>query len=145
MEVEAQRDEEDGKNNRRCPHLTMPDAFKSSSLKKRGLESSVRAASASTIRDARWFFAEIPRTCFWLLWIASSWGTSTFLYLVSEFLSRYTYFHTTRGKQCESSIRISRPFSSMGAARRSGNKEDTEEVELVCSPATRKIYDGQGR
>eukprot|EP00093_Oithona_nana_P013342 13342.XXX_253715_241698_1 [CDS] Oithona nana genome sequencing. len=48
-----------------------------------------------------------------------------------------------RGKGCEAFIRISQPFSSMSLRRTS--HEDTEEVELICSPATRRIYDGQGR
>lgn len=49
-----------------------------------------------------------------------------------------------RGKGCEAFIRISRPFTSL-SVRRNNQQEDTEEVELICSPATRRIYDGQGR
>ena len=48
-----------------------------------------------------------------------------------------------RGKGCEAFIRISQPFTSLNDRRR--GQEDTEEVELICSPATRRIYDGQGR
>ena len=55
------------------------------------------------------------------------------------------FFHLVyRGKGCEAFIRISRPFTSM-SVRRNNQQEDTEEVELICSPATRRIYDGQGR
>jgi len=48
-----------------------------------------------------------------------------------------------RGKGCEAFIRISQPFTSLNDRR--SRQEDTEEVELICSPATRRIYDGQGR
>lgn len=52
-------------------------------------------------------------------------------------------FLISRGKGCEAFIRISQPFTSLNDRR--SRQEDTEEVELICSPATRRIYDGQGR